>query len=120
MAEKDYIRKKNKWYLKKRKYPMLNMEIITIIFLYYRLPKLKEWIDANDPGAMMIPFSGAFEGKIADMDVDARKAFCEENKANSTFEKIIVQGYKCLHLMYFFTAGHDEVKAWSIQVCGSL
>jgi obg-like ATPase 1 len=105
---------------KKRKYPMLNMEIITIIFLYYRLPKLKEWIDANDPGAMMIPFSGAFEGKIADMDVDARKAFCEENKANSTFEKIIVQGYKCLHLMYFFTAGHDEVKAWSIQVCGSL
>lgn len=92
MAEKDYIRKKNKW-----------------------LPKLKEWIDANDPGAMMIPFSGAFEGKIADMDADARKAFCEENKANSTFEKIIVQGYKCLHLMYFFTAGHDEVKAWSIQ-----
>jgi obg-like ATPase 1 len=69
---------------------------------------------------MMIPFSGAFEGKIADMDVDARKAFCEENKANSTFEKIIVQGYKCLHLMYFFTAGHDEVKAWSIQVCLTL
>ena len=64
----------------------------------------------------MIPFSGAFEGKIADMDPDARRAFCEENKANSTFEKIIVQGYKVLQLMYFFTAGHDEVKAWSIQV----
>lgn len=64
----------------------------------------------------MIPFSGAYEGKIADMDADARKAFCEENKASSAFEKIITQGYKVLQLMYFFTAGHDEVKAWSIQV----
>lgn len=81
-----------------------------------RLPKLKEWIDANDPGASMIPFSGAYEAKIAEMDADARKAFVEENKANSAFEKIIVQGYKALQLMYFFTAGHDEVKAWSIQV----
>ncbi|KOB68179.1 GTP binding protein [Operophtera brumata] len=35
LSEKDYIRKKNKW-----------------------LPKLKEWIDKNDPGAPLIPFSG--------------------------------------------------------------
>lgn len=84
-----------------------------------RLPKLKEWIDANDVGATMIPFSGAFEGKVAEMEADARKAFFEENKTNSTLEKIIVQGYKVLQLMYFFTAGHDEVKAWSIQVNSS-
>jgi obg-like ATPase 1 len=84
--------------------------------LIKRLPKLKEWIDSNDPGAIMIPFSGAFEAKIADMDEDARKAFCEENKANSTFDKIIAQGYKSLNLMYFFTAGPKEVKAWTIQV----
>jgi obg-like ATPase 1 len=81
------------------------------------LPKLKEWIDSNDPGAIMIPFSGAFEAKIADMDEDTRKTFCEENKANSTFDKIIAQGYKSLNLMYFFTAGPKEVKAWTIQVC---
>ena len=64
----------------------------------------------------MIPFSGAFEGKIADMEPDARKVFCDENKANSTLEKIIIQGYKVLQLMYFFTAGPTEVKAWVIQV----
>ena len=64
----------------------------------------------------MIPFSGAFEGKVADMDVDARRAYLEENKVTSALEKIIVQGYKSLQLMYFFTAGHDEVKAWTIQV----
>lgn len=34
----------------------------------------------------------------------------------SALDKIIVQGYKALQLMYFFTAGHDEVKAWTIQV----
>jgi len=92
MSEKDYIRKKNKWLL-----------------------KLKEWIDTNDTGAIMIPFSGAFEGKIFEMDTDARTAYLEENKVTSALEKIIVQGYKALQLMYYFTGGHDEVKAWTIQ-----
>jgi len=41
LSEKDYIRKKNKW-----------------------LPKIKEYVDKHDPGAMIIPFSGAFEQKI--------------------------------------------------------
>merc|ERR1711928_334049 len=71
MSEKDYIRKKNKWLL-----------------------KLKEWIDANDTGAIMISFSGAFEGKIFEMDTDARAAYLEENKVTSALEKIIVQGSK--------------------------
>ncbi|MPC60166.1 Obg-like ATPase 1 [Portunus trituberculatus] len=31
-------------------------------------------------------------------------------------DKIIVQGYKALQLMYFFTCGPDECKAWTIQV----
>lgn len=35
---------------------------------------------------------------------------------SSALDKIIVQGYKALQLQYFFTAGHDEVKAWIIQV----
>ena len=34
----------------------------------------------------------------------------------SALDKIIVQGYKALQLEYFFTAGPDEVKAWTIQV----
>merc|ERR1712113_780240 len=64
---------------------------------------------------MIIPFSGAFEAKFLEMDDDGRKAFIEETKCNSTLEKIIVQGYKALGLQYFFTAGPDEVKAWTIQ-----
>merc|ERR1712071_646852 len=59
-------------------------------------------------------FSGAFEGNIAEMEEEARKSYLEEHKVASTLDKIIVQGYKALQLIYFFT-GHDEVKAWIIQ-----
>lgn len=38
-----------------------------------RLPKIKEWIDANDPGALLIPFSGVFESRLADMPDDERQ-----------------------------------------------
>ena len=30
----------------------------------YRLAKIKEWIDARDPNATIIPFSGALELKV--------------------------------------------------------
>lgn len=34
----------------------------------------------------------------------------------SALSKIITNGFKALHLEYFFTAGADEVKAWTIKV----
>jgi obg-like ATPase 1 len=92
LSERDYIRKKNKW-----------------------LIKIKDWVDKNDPGASLIPCSGAFENKSIDMDDAERATYFEENKVTSALEKIIIQGYKALQLQYFFTAGADEVKAWTIQ-----
>ncbi|KAI4461034.1 obg gtpase family [Holotrichia oblita] len=93
LAEKDYIKKKNKW-----------------------LVKIKEWVDKNDPGAIIIPFSGSFEFKLVEMeDPELRKKYCEDNNTSSALDKIIVQGYKALQLEYFFTSGPDEVKAWTIQ-----
>lgn len=91
LSDKDFIRKKNKW-----------------------LPKIKEWIDKNDPGALLIPFSGAFEQQLSEKDDLERKAFETETKCKSMLDKIIVTGYKALQLEYFFTAGPDEVKAWTI------
>merc|ERR1712098_1038255 len=93
LSEKDFIRKKNKW-----------------------LPKIKEYVDKNDPGAMCIPFSGAFELKLQELESEEeRAAYKEETKCTSILEKIVVQGYKALQLQYFFTAGEDEVKAWTIH-----
>ncbi|UXI14607.1 hypothetical protein NH340_JMT00550 [Sarcoptes scabiei] len=92
LSEKDYIRKKNKW-----------------------LVKIKEFLEINDPHATIIPFSGLLETKLIGMSAEDRQNFCDTNKVNSALNKIIVTGYKALQLCYFFTAGKDEVKAWTIQ-----
>ena len=55
---------------------------ITPLTNYYfssRLPKLKEWIDKNDPGAPLIPFSGSLEMKLFDMEPAERQAFLKEH-----------------------------------------
>uniref|UniRef100_A0A0B7B0V2 Obg-like ATPase 1 n=1 Tax=Arion vulgaris TaxID=1028688 RepID=A0A0B7B0V2_9EUPU len=94
LSEKDYIRRKNKW-----------------------LMKIKEWIDVKDTGALVILFSGALELKLLDMATqEERDAYLKQHEASSALEKIIVNGYKALNLVYFFTSGKDEVKAWTIQV----
>jgi len=92
LSEKDYIRKKNKW-----------------------LVKMKEWIDANDSGAAVIPFSGILENKLVSMSPEDKQKFVDENKTQSALDRIITTGYKALQLQYFFTSGKDEVKAWTIQ-----
>lgn len=51
-----------------------------ISFAINRLIKIKEWVDKNDPGAVLIPFSGVFENKILDMDEAERAKYFEEHK----------------------------------------
>ncbi|XP_033113777.1 obg-like ATPase 1 isoform X1 [Anneissia japonica] len=92
LSEKNYIKKKNKW-----------------------LGKIKEWVDKNDPGALIIPFSAGFELKYFLMEEDEKKTFLEENHTTTNLSKIIVNGFKALQLEYFFTTGADEVKAWPVQ-----
>ncbi|KAL6047510.1 Obg-like ATPase 1 [Balamuthia mandrillaris] len=91
MSENDYFRKKNKW-----------------------LGKLKEYVDSHskDP---IIPFSGALESKLLDMDEEARTKLLSDNKTTSALPKIIKTGYSVLQLIYFFTCGQDEVKCWTIR-----
>jgi obg-like ATPase 1 len=45
------------------------------------LIKIKEWVDKNDPGAVIIPFSGAFENKLIEMSDEERKQYLEDVKA---------------------------------------
>lgn len=78
--------------------------------------KIKEWVDKNDPGAQIIPFSGAYENKLVEIeDESERKKYIEDNNCPSALEKIITSGFKALQLEYFFTAGPDEVRAWVVQ-----
>ncbi|XP_076603489.1 obg-like ATPase 1 [Chaetodon auriga] len=92
LSEKDYIRRKNKW-----------------------LVKIKEWVDSHDPGALVIPFSGSLENQIQDKSEEERQKYCTEHKTQSALSKIIKAGYAALQLEYFFTAGPDEVRAWTIR-----
>ena len=86
LSETDYIRKKNKW-----------------------LGKIAEWVKEHG-GDAVIPFSGAYENKLVDMPEDEKAKLEKENGVPSAIPKVIVQGFKAIQLIYFFTAGEDEVK----------
>ncbi|KAI9199854.1 P-loop containing nucleoside triphosphate hydrolase protein [Polychytrium aggregatum] len=101
LSEKDYARKKNKW-----------------------LPKIKAWIDENHPGDVLIPYSGIVEYNLSTMEAqDEKDQYLKDLQTKyeapvpvtSAFNKIIVTGYSALNLIYYFTAGPDEVRAWTIR-----
>ena len=63
-----------------------------------RLPKIKAWIDANNPGDPLIPFSVALEERLAIMSPDEK---AEEEKnigATSCLGKITHAGYASLQV----------------------
>lgn len=80
LSEKDYIRKKNKW-----------------------LPKIKAWIDENNPGDLLIPFSVALEERLGRMSAEEQKAELEKVGATSCLGKIMTVGYQSLHVRLSFT-----------------
>jgi obg-like ATPase 1 len=41
--------------------------------------------------------------------------YCAEVGATSQLPKIIKAGFNALQLQYFFTAGEDEVRAWTVK-----
>lgn len=104
LSEDDYKRKKNKW-----------------------LKPIHDWVMAHG-GGQIIPFSGALESKLQDMGADAagdldpvaleihaqklRDEYLKNEGMVSALPKIIITAFKSVHLIYFFTAGPDEVRGW--------
>uniref|UniRef100_A0A6Q2XU93 Obg-like ATPase 1 n=1 Tax=Esox lucius TaxID=8010 RepID=A0A6Q2XU93_ESOLU len=86
-----------------------------IFCLLSRLVKIKDWVDIHDPGALVIPFSGGLERILQDMSEEEIQKYCKEHKTQSVLTRIIKAGYGALQLEYFFTAGPDEVRAWTIR-----
>jgi obg-like ATPase 1 len=95
LSTKDFLRKKSKW-----------------------LGPVKEWVDRHS-GEIVLPFSASYESKIIEITAnegeEAAQAFIKESGVPSSIDKIILTGFKALRLQFFFTAGHDEVKAWTIR-----
>ena len=91
LTVKDFKRKKNKW-----------------------LPKIHAWVQEHG-GGTMIPFSGAFESELQGVPDDEKAQYQKDQEMNTVLPKIIKTGFAMVNLIYFFTAGPDEVKAWCIR-----
>ena len=69
------------------------------------LKKIKDYIDAHCPGEI-IPYSAEHERDELDNK--------DPNK-RTMIPKIIKAGYNALDLIYYFTAGADEVRCWTVR-----
>ena len=106
LSERDYIRKKNKWFAPSfylPPSPRLNTHnrVLLYPFSIPRLPKIKAWIDENNPGDPLIPFSVSLEERLAQLPDDEARA--EEEKtigATSNLPKITTAGYSSLEASF--------------------
>jgi obg-like ATPase 1 len=63
-----------------------------------RLPKIKAWIDENNPGDPLIPFSVALEERLALMSPEEKKEEEQKIGTTSALPKITQAGYTSLHV----------------------
>ncbi|CAD8205775.1 unnamed protein product [Paramecium octaurelia] len=89
LSQQDFMTRKNKW-----------------------LKGIKDWVDANCPGDI-IPYSADLEKAI--FEETQAGTITQERSKLSMLPRIIKTGYKTLDLIYFFTAGEDEVRCWTIR-----
>lgn len=71
---------------------------------------------AAEEGAEVIAVSARLEAEIAELSDEEAKLFLADlGIAESGLDKLIKASYKLLGLITFFTAGEQEVRAWTIR-----
>ncbi|TPX63097.1 threonine---tRNA ligase [Spizellomyces sp. 'palustris'] len=88
LSRADFLRRKNKW-----------------------LAKIAAWVSSHGGGSI-IPFSIEYEQAL--WDARTTSSTSEDLPTPSMLPKIITTGYSSLNLIYFFTAGEKEVRAWCV------
>ncbi len=72
---------------------------------------------ASNEGAEVVAVCAAIEADIAELDASEAAEFLQEMGLDEPgLDRVIHAGYKLLHLQTFFTAGPQEVRAWTIRV----
>jgi obg-like ATPase 1 len=92
LNHRDYCRKKNKF-----------------------LKPIFEWVNKNSPGSTMIPYCGSYESELQDMSPEEAAETLKKDETTSAMAKMISTAFHMVHLINFYTAGEDEVKAWTIR-----
>lgn len=97
------------------------MFVVNLSFTDFKRKKNKflkpifDWVAANAPGAMIIPYCGSFEEELQDLTKDDFQKKEEEDGATSSLPKMIKNAFSMINLIYFFTYGPMEVRAWTIR-----
>jgi GTP-binding protein YchF len=72
---------------------------------------------ADEEGAPIVPVCAALEAQIAELDPKDRPEFLESAGLKEPgLHAVIRAGYTILNLLTFFTAGKQEVRAWTTHV----
>lgn len=75
--------------------------------------RLREF--ATHQGAEVVVISGKIESEIAELSTEEKIGFLKElGLKESGLSQLARAGYKLLGLITYFTAGQDEVRAWTI------
>lgn len=77
------------------------------------LDRLQQHVAAT--GARVVPVCAAIESELAGMEPEEREEFLAElGLPESGLARLIRAGYQLLGLLTFFTAGPNEVRAWTV------
>jgi len=72
---------------------------------------------ARSEGAEVVAICAAIEADIAELDqAEAAEFLAEMGLEEPGLNRVIHAGYELLHLQTYFTAGEQEVRAWTIRV----
>jgi ribosome-binding ATPase len=80
------------------------------------LKRLRQAVaDSHEP-ANVVPFSAKIEAELAELPEEDRRGFLETLGLDSAgLDRLIRAGYELLGLQTYFTAGEQEVRAWTIH-----
>jgi ribosome-binding ATPase len=80
------------------------------------LKALRHAVSASGEHAEVVPFSAKIEAELAELPPDDRSEFLSSLGLESAgLDRLIHAGYHLLGLQTYFTAGEQEVRAWTIH-----
>ncbi|MDH3327573.1 MAG: redox-regulated ATPase YchF [Gammaproteobacteria bacterium] len=72
---------------------------------------------AEKEGAIVVPICAAIEAEISELEDDEKNEFLSEMGFDEPgLDRVIRAGYSLLGLQTYFTAGVQEVRAWTVEV----
>jgi len=78
---------------------------------------LRGAVAAHHEEALLVPFSAKLEAELSELPAGERKEFLASAGATEPgLDRLIHAGYALLGLRTYFTAGEQEVRAWTIHV----